>query len=96
MAILSKVATNVAPIFLEIIVKILQMEIASKIVPHVVTILSCDRLLKEINTIKIIVAIFSKKKDSLNKHVTRNENQRCDSSVLKITQTRRIWSESWN
>lgn len=34
MSILSKVATNVAPIFLEIIVKILQMEIPSKIVPY--------------------------------------------------------------
>lgn len=53
MSILSKVATNVAPIFLEIIVKILQMEIPSKIVPHVVTIPSYQRLLKETNTIKI-------------------------------------------
>lgn len=54
MVILSKVATNVAPIFLEIIVKILQMEISSNIVPHVVTIPSYQRLLKETNTIKIV------------------------------------------
>lgn len=54
MVILSKVATNVAPIFLEIIVKILQMEISSNIVPHVVTIPLYQRLLKETNTIKIV------------------------------------------
>lgn len=54
MVILSKIATNVAPIFLEIIVKILQMEISSNIVPHVVTIPLYQRLLKETNTIKIV------------------------------------------
>lgn len=85
MVILSKIATNVAPIFLEIIVKILQMEISSNIVPHVVTIPLYQRLLKETNTIKIIVPMFTEEKDSLNKHVTKNENQRCDSLVLKIT-----------
>lgn len=54
MVILSKIATNVAPIFLEIIVKILQMEISSNIVPHVVAIPLYQRLLKETNTIKIV------------------------------------------
>lgn len=39
MAILSKIATNVAPIFLEIIVKILQMKIPSKIGVRYLTLL---------------------------------------------------------